>query len=405
MVRSFLSAIAFCLAAPALSQTLPPGDILAAEEALARQGYDPGPVDGVWDEASAAALRAYQAAWSRPADGVLTPEFAAHLARTHPETRAQWTPAQPRGCEVWNGFPQPAETAAWTGRCFWNRANGPGQLTWRFLGPEGPLEDVYTGRLVRGIKHGEGVHVSANGTRYEGDWRDGEKSGHGVQTWPGGARYEGGWRAGVQHGEGVLTGADGSRYEGGWAGGTMEGHGEYLWADGSRYEGGWRAGLQHGRGVAVLANGARYQGAFRDGVQHGRGAFTWPDGSLYEGDWVAGRRTGKGRLTFADGSVYDGDWVDDAQHGRGIATTPDGGRYEGAWAHGAQHGFGVYTSPSGTSYDGFFHEGLPDGPGTVTRDGVEHIGVWTDGCFIGPDFPVGDGSSGIYILEDPCAMR
>ncbi len=52
----------------------PPRAIREAEELLAALGYDPGPVDGVWDFAAAVAYRAFLSAAGLPASETLTPE-------------------------------------------------------------------------------------------------------------------------------------------------------------------------------------------------------------------------------------------------------------------------------------------------------------------------------------------
>ena len=41
------------------------------------------------------------------------------------------------------------------------------------------------------MEHGRGVYVSANGDRYEGEYRDGMEHGRGVYVWANGDRYEG----------------------------------------------------------------------------------------------------------------------------------------------------------------------------------------------------------------------
>ncbi len=56
----------------------------------------------------------------------------------------------------------------------------------------------------------EGVLTFSEGTRYEGDFKNGVPNGYGIETWPDGSFYLGEWFDGLKHGEGVITGTDGS---------------------------------------------------------------------------------------------------------------------------------------------------------------------------------------------------
>ena len=57
---------------------------------------------------------------------------------------------------------------------------------------EYPNGDIYTGEVIDGnVKHGRGVLVSADGSRYEGNFENDLKSGHGVQDSENGCHYEG----------------------------------------------------------------------------------------------------------------------------------------------------------------------------------------------------------------------
>jgi hypothetical protein len=265
-MRRFAVPIAFqiaVLAAAGLAHAgaLSRSDIRDGTAALAAAGYAPGPVDGDWDAADAAALGAYQADWRLPETGELTPDLLARLTREHPATRAQWVETD-GGCRVWNGFPQARETVAWTGPCIDGATGGEGVLTWTSV-------------------------------------RRGERQ---VET------YKGARQAGREHGRGVYTGADGSRYDGGWRLGIKHGRGTYTSPEGHVYVGEYREGLRHGRGVYTLANGSRYDGAWWGGRQHGEGVATWHDGSRYEGELAHGKPEGEGTLTFPDGTVYSGEW-------------------------------------------------------------------------------------------------
>ena len=84
---------------------------------------------------------------------------------------------------------------------------------------------------------------------------------------------------------GTLKYSDGSRYEGEHREGVRHGRGTYTWADGNRYEGEWHEDKMHGEGTMYWHYGDRYEGEYRDGRRHGRGAYTWADGRRFEGEW------------------------------------------------------------------------------------------------------------------------
>lgn len=70
---------------PLLARSWPPetplslDDRLAAQGALAKLGYNPGPLDGIFGASARAALRAWQKAQGLTADGYLTPALVTRL--------------------------------------------------------------------------------------------------------------------------------------------------------------------------------------------------------------------------------------------------------------------------------------------------------------------------------------
>jgi hypothetical protein len=59
-----------------------------------------------------------------------------------------------------------------------------------------PQGEVLAGRL----RHGSGVHVCADGARYQGGWRLDQRHGRGAFTSAGGFSYEGEFRHDKAHG-------------------------------------------------------------------------------------------------------------------------------------------------------------------------------------------------------------
>lgn len=148
------------------------------------------------------------------------------------------------GCRVVN--PSPEKLAVtWTGACKDGFAEGQGKLEFRI---RRKVEMTYEGEVRRGAPNGQGYLVDANGSQYEGGFRDGEFDGNG--TWLG-------WFG---------------RYDGSFKDGKFHGQGKMKFALGGSYEGEWRANRFHGTGTAVYHSGRVFTGEFVDGRPAGETA-------------------------------------------------------------------------------------------------------------------------------------
>lgn len=90
-----------------------------------------------------------------------------------------------------------------------------------------------------------------NGAMYEGEWAEESKKdktepfkerrdGRGYQIWADGSLYEGYWKNDKANGRGRLIHADGDVYEGEWKDDKAHGFGRYMHTDGAQYEGYWK---------------------------------------------------------------------------------------------------------------------------------------------------------------------
>ena len=111
-----------------------------------------------------------------------------------------------------------------------------------------------------------------------------------THTWPDGTKYDGEWKDGNKHGKGIFTWPDGEKYEGEWKDGKFHGRGIYTWPDGTKYDGEWKDDKKHGKGVYTFHSGAKYEGEFKDDKYHGIGVYTYSDGEKYEGEFKDGER-------------------------------------------------------------------------------------------------------------------
>jgi hypothetical protein len=74
-----------------------------------------------------------------------------------------------------------------------------------------------------------------NGARYEGEWNEStnKRDGRGYQIWADGSLYEGYWKNDKANGKGRLIHADGDVYEGEWKDDKAHGYGMYMHTDGA----------------------------------------------------------------------------------------------------------------------------------------------------------------------------
>jgi cell division septation protein DedD len=83
--------------------------------------------------------------------------------------------------------------------------------------------------------------------------------------------------------------ADGSEYDGEWKDDKTNGHGTYAYADGGEYVGQWKKGKKHGQGTYTSPDNYKYAGQFKEGKPYGQGMMAFSDGSKYEGQWNNGK--------------------------------------------------------------------------------------------------------------------
>lgn len=126
---------------------------------------------------------------------------------------------------------------------------------------------TYTGQVVNGKRHGQGLWQSRTG------------------------QYEGQWQSDVQHGSGHQTWSDGRVYDGQFENGKFAGKGRMVWHT--------QKGL------------LTYEGQYKDDLKHGTGKFVWADGRTYDGMWREGKRHGRGMYMNARCEQKVGYWNDD----------------------------------------------------------------------------------------------
>ena len=180
---------------------------------------------------------------------------------------------------------------------------------------------TYSGDVLGGLAHGNGVMDYETGRQYSGSWYHSLWQGKGGRmTLPNGDMYEGDFHQHERQGHGVYTWVDGRRYNGEFQNDQRHGDGTFTWTDGASYVGEFHQGQRHGRGQYHFplnndlstgrdAGGGSYQGDFHHGKYQGYGVCVWPDGRVYRGEWNEGMAHGRGVELDAQGIVvHDGDW-------------------------------------------------------------------------------------------------
>ena len=91
------------------------------------------------------------------------------------------------------------------------------------------------------------------------------REGFGIMTYPDGTKYEGEFKDGLKNGPGTETYKDGEKYQGDWRDGLRNGYGTFIFPNGTKYEGEFKDGLRNGQGTLILSNGIQGIGEWKDG--------------------------------------------------------------------------------------------------------------------------------------------
>lgn len=229
-----------------------------------------------------------------------------------------------------------------------------------------PNGSRYVGTLSEQYRpSGTGVYTAGNGEEmtlaqvewverkqfekriYTGMISEGMCWGYGVTAYDGG-EYTGDYVRGRITGIGTCKYADGSIYEGSWKNNTRNGLGTYwelgengLWN--SRYEGNWVEGKRQGEATVTYYDGtgtvsAEYEGSFYEDRRHGQGSIVWCLlGSRYSGAWNRGDISGSGTFYPLKGEPVSGiwSWAEKKQLDAGVT-----GIYTGMLKEGKPWGYG-----------------------------------------------------------------
>ena len=206
---------------------------------------------------------------------------------------------------------------------------------------------TYEGYLKKGKPDGHGVIKYYDGSKFEGEFIDGETNGHGKYISSDGVTRYDGMYANGRRTQGLMTNKDGSQYNGNFKNGLPDGKGKLMSANGElMFEGDFSLGRRwngKGKEKGKNPNGQswEYEGDYKNGIWNGKGTIKWSDGDKYEGDWKDGYRTGNGTYTFNEkrnghGYKYVGGFLKGEFHGKGTWYYVGGGSEKCTYKNGKQ---------------------------------------------------------------------
>jgi len=201
-------------------------------------------------------------------------------------------------------------------------------------------DSIYYGELnsVTNEKHGRGIFILPNGTKYEGYFRNN--------------------RACVY---GKLAFANGDIYEGEFFKGRYSGFGNYVSHTGDNYSGQFKDDLKDGQGREINADGTVYIGDFCKGEKHGTGKIVYPNLDEFEGDFCDGKVAGKGRFYWAeDKTQFICDYNDNNLNGEGNFIWPSEKQFVGKFDEKQMKDMGAFTWNFGVRYKCRWTNGEPN---------------------------------------------
>ena len=166
--------------------------------------------------------------------------------------------------------------------------------------------NIQTGCISGDCESGNGVFAYADGSKYEGNFKNRELNGWGTWHFPNGDKYVGNFKDNYSHGKGTLFHADGTETIGHWIEGEYKGDTEMITKEG---EGCIIGNCENGIGTYIYEGAeAKYIGEFKNNLANGQGTCYYSNGERYEGNWSNGSFNGTGTLFLPDGTKVNGVW-------------------------------------------------------------------------------------------------
>ncbi|WP_244571134.1 MORN repeat-containing protein [Mesorhizobium carmichaelinearum] len=162
-----------------------------------------------------------------------------------------------RTVRVWDFHPEKNLDFVWE--------PAPGQSPDKTIGQDGTINGK--GRLVWRVRGSASYDPKTVYSSYFGDVRNGRPDGQGRLELRSGEVFDGHWLSGELDGKGIHIDADGNRYEGQFVDGIPNGEGRLLSKTGEIFAGSFVGGLKNGKGQTRLAGGTVYESQWAMGKE------------------------------------------------------------------------------------------------------------------------------------------
>ena len=197
---------------------------------------------------------------------------------------------------------------------------------------------TYQGQMNRGVPHGWGKYVQADGGVIEGFFDSGHPTGY-VRRFeaPNGVGYDGQFSNNAYNGRGSSYDEKGNVTEcAAWSNGQTTGQVIIRSPTGAvLFQGAMVGGKKQGPCTWYnQVDKAELKGEFKEDFLEGRGTKRYDNGQLYEGDFRKGVEEGKGVLIMIDGRKFEGPFTNGKANGKGFLITDAGKRIEQTWKDG-----------------------------------------------------------------------
>ena len=173
--------------------------------------------------------------------------------------------------------------------------------------------DYYKGSYVMGKMSGQGVLAWKNGQKYTGSFSNDYFDGEGTMVYTDGRVESGIWEkdkyvgksknnygcisGNCQNGNGIYTFENGSKYVGDFSNGNFNGRGTYYFENNDKYMGEYKDGYRHGQGTYIWNGGSKYVGEWVMDNYSGEGTMYYTNGTSKSGMWKDNEYVGPVKIT------------------------------------------------------------------------------------------------------------
>ena len=202
------------------------------------------------------------------------------------------------------------------------------------------------------------------------------------------AQYKGYFRNGKREGRGKIIWADGSCFEGEWKN-DERCHGRMIMNNGCVYIGHFLNDKFHGKQeILLMPSSTIYLGEFKQGQTKTVGMLLYSNGNVYYGQMSQFQKQGVGKVIEYLGGFQEGTWENDKLSGPAcrVFEAESGNLYSGPYEDGRRIGKGrLYDAERDEVYDGEFENNKKSGAGMIyLRNGQVMKGTFRNNMMEGP---------------------